>query len=417
MHLKFALFTSLLLILVAKSGQAAEPQLTGVDHLLNDKRLQELGEKIFFDENLSKPKGQSCATCHAPEAGWSGPDEKFNKETAVYEGALRGRFGNRKPTTAAYATQAPPLHLTEDGFVGGNFWDGRATGWLLSNPAADQALGPFLNPLEQNGPNAAYIVKQVCRGKYKSQYKKLSKDIWGEKNICNKKKTNKAFDIIGLAVAAFEHSPRVNAFSSKYDLYLQGKLKLSALEEQGRLLFEDKGKCSDCHPSKPEPDGSPPLFTDYTFDNLGIPKNPANPFYGMPRKFNPDGKKWIDPGLGEILKSMPQFAMLAKEHWGKHRVPTLRNVDLRPREDFIKAYGHNGFFKSLLDIVHFYNTRDSLPECSKINAPKSGKNCWPAPEVTENENTEELGDLKLSTDEEKAIVAFMKTLSDGYKAK
>ena len=216
-------------------------------------------------------------------------------------------------------------------------------------------------------------------------------------------------------MAAFEHSPRVNAFNSKYDLYLQGKVKLSPEEEQGRSLFEGKGKCSECHPSKPS-GGSPPLFTDFTYDNLGMPKNLDNPWYRMQRKFNPDGKKWIDPGLGGALKAMPQYAMLAKEHWGKHRVPTLRNVDLRPRPGFVKSYGHNGFFKSLPAIVHFYNTRDTLPACAKTKEAKPGENCWPAPEVTENVNTEELGDLKLTAEEEQAIVAFMKTLSDGYKA-
>ncbi|MFC1654564.1 hypothetical protein ACFL2F_02055 [Myxococcota bacterium] len=136
----------------------------------------------------------------------------------------------------------------------------------------------------------------------------------------------------------------------------------------------------------------------------------------MKRKFNPDGKKWIDPGLGGALKAMPQYSMLAKEHWGKHRVPTLRNVDLRPKPGFIKAYGHNGFFKSLAAVVHFYNTRDTLPGCAKTKGAKPGENCWPAPEVAENVNKEELGNLKLTAEEEQAIVAFMKTLSDGYKA-
>lgn len=406
----------LCLLVTAAAINAAEPLPPGANHLLTNAGLQQLGEKLFFDTNLSRPKGQSCATCHAPEVGWSGPDDKINRASGIYEGAVRGRFGNRKPTTAAYATLASPLHLTEEGFVGGNFWDGRATGWLLSNPAADQAQGPFLNPVEQNGPNAAYIVKAACRGKYGKLFKKLSSEIWDIENICEKKHTDTAYAVIALAVAAFEHSPRVNAFSSKYDLYLQGKVKLTSQEEQGRSLFEGKGKCAECHPSKPGPGGAPPLFTDFTFDNLGFPRNTDNPWYRMPRKFNPDGKKWIDPGLGEALKVMPQHSMLAREHRGKHRVPTLRNVDLRPEPGFVKAYGHNGFFKSLLAVVHFYNTRDTLGDCAKTTKPRPGVNCWPAPEVTDNLNKEELGDLKLTGEEEAAIVAFMKTLSDGYQA-
>jgi len=406
---------SLPVVILGIAAQASDPALPGAQHLLTNSELQKLGEKIFFDENLSRPKGQSCATCHAPEAGWSGPDHKFNQASGIYEGAVRGRFGNRKPTTAAYATFAPRLYHTKEGFVGGNFWDGRATGRLLSNPAADQAQGPFLNPVEQNGPNAGYIVKAACRGKYGNLFRRLSSEVWGIKNICGKKHTDTAYAIIALAVAAFEHSPRVNAFSSKYDLYLQGKAKLTPLEEQGRSLFEGKGKCSECHPSKPGIGGTPPLFTDFTYDNLGMPKNPDNPWYRMPRKFNPDGKKWVDRGLGGTLESFPQYAMLAKKHRGKHRVPTLRNVDLRPKPGFVKAYGHNGFFKSLLAVVHFYNTRDTLGDCAKTEKPRPGENCWPAPEVAANLNTEELGNLKLTEAEEKAIEAFMKTLSDGYE--
>jgi cytochrome c peroxidase len=416
MPLRFAVPVCLSLLLLAVPGRPEEADEPSAEHLLNNARLQALGEKLFFDQNLSRPKGQSCATCHAPEAGWSGPNHKFNRETGVYEGAVRGRFSNRKPTTAAYATLAPPLHLTGEGFVGGNFWDGRATGWKLSNPAADQAQGPFLNPVEQNGPNAAFIVKTACRGKYGPVFRQLSSEIWGIKNICQKKHADTAYAVIALAIAAFEHSPRINAFSSKYDLSLQGKLKLSTEEEQGRSLFEGKGKCAECHPSKPGPGGSPPLFTDYTYDNLGMPKNPDNPWYRMQKRFNPDGKKWVDPGLGGTLKSMPQHAMLAGQNMGKHRVPTLRNVDLRPRPDFVKAYGHNGYFKSLAAIVHFYNTRDTLPACAGAKEPQPGENCWPAPEVRDNMNKEELGDLKLTAEEERAIVTFMKTLSDGYQA-
>ena len=115
------------------------------------------------------------------------------------------------------------------------------------------------------------------------------------------------------------------------------------------------------------------------------------------------------------MKDLPQFAMYAKKNLGKHRVPTLRNVDLRPHASFVKAFGHNGYFKSLEAIVHFYNTRDILPVADQVNNPLPGVNCWPPAEVKENINTEELGDLKLTPEEEAAVVAFMRTLSDGYR--
>jgi len=100
----------------------------------------------------------------------------------------------------------------------------------------------------------------------------------------------------------------------------------------------------------------------------------------MPKPFNPDGPAWIDEGLGGYLKTVPRFATLAPANRGKHKVPTLRNVDLRPSADFVKAFGHNGYFKSLEAIVHFYNTRDALPRCDSLKEALPGKNCWPAPE-------------------------------------
>ena len=399
-----AISTTLLLAL----GPAAA---TDLDHLLDNKDLQQLGKLIYFDENLSSPAGQSCATCHAPEAGWTGPESKINKAGSVYPGAIETRFGNRKPPSAAYATVSPPFHTeTEDGevlFVGGNFWDGRATAWKLGNAAADQAQGPFLNPLEHNLADAKELVDTVCKSKYASTFKQTISKVWRIKDICSSDDIEMAYGIIGLAIAAFENSSEVNAFTSKYDYYLKGKAELTAGEKRGLKLFEEKGKCADCHPNKPGPNGEPPLFTDFTYDNLGIPKNPELPFYKTPAEFNPYGPNWIDPGLGGFLKSVPQYSMFAAANYGKHKVPTLRNVDLRKSEDFVKAYGHNGYFKSLEEITHFYNTRD-VKGAGWKGIP------WPGPEVVANLNKEELGNLKLTEDEEKDLVEFMKTLSDGY---
>jgi len=394
--------------------------VTSVDlsGLLLDKDLQTLGQKIFFDKNLSTPPGQACAVCHSPEVGWTGPDEELNKSGSVYTGAVHTRFGNRKPNASAYATLTPVFHAVRKGeevvFVGGDFWDGRATGWKLGNPAADQAQGPFLNPVEQNNASAKAVVEKICTSAYAAEFKRTAKRIWDIEDVCTSN-AEFAYGIVAIAIAAFEHSPMVNQFSSKYDLYLKEKAALTVEEKRGLELFEGKGRCSNCHTSRPGPNGEPPLFTDFTFDNLGFPKNPDNPWYTMPAELNPEGKEWVDTGLGGFLKDLPQYAMYAKKNLGKHRVPTLRNVDLRPRASFVKAFGHNGYFKSLDAIVHFYNTRDVLPAAHAVTNPTPGVNCWLPPEVTENINKEELGDLKLTPEEEAALVAFMKTLSDGYR--
>jgi cytochrome c peroxidase len=213
-----------------------------------------------------------------------------------------------------------------------------------------------------------------------------------------------AYDSIALSIAAYEDSPEVNAFSSKYDLAFAGAAKLSKEEQRGFALFRGKGQCHRCHISN----GQQALFTDNTFDNLGIPQNPENPAGVAP--------DFVDAGLGGFLKSAgyPEDVYLAE--WGKQKVPTLRNVDLRPNGDSVKAYGHNGYFKTLEGIVHFYNTRDVKPECpgAYTEAQALAADCWPAPEVAENVNRDELGDLGLTSEEEAAIVAFLKTLSDGY---
>ncbi|MGR9117161.1 MAG: cytochrome-c peroxidase [Gammaproteobacteria bacterium] len=359
--------------------------------------LEQLGKQLFFDQNLSTPPGQSCATCHGPETGFTGPNSEINAASAVYPGAVHVRFGNRKPPSVAYGGDSPVLYFNdiEEVWVGGMFWDGRATGWMLGDPLAEQALGPFLSTLEQNNPSAKQVILRVAQ----SDYVSLFEDVWGSDSF-DPNNVATTYERIGFSIAAYERSSEVNPFTSKYDYYLNGEATLTAQETLGLELFEGKAMCAACHISQLGPDGEPPLFTDFTYDNLGAPKNPLNPFYSAPRNINFDGDDWVDTGLGGFLKSIGYTEEEWIAQYGKYKVPTLRNVDKRPAPEFVKAYGHNGYFKSLEDVVHFYNTRD-VEE-------------WPDPEVAENVNTDELGNLGLSADEEAALVAFMKTLSDGY---
>ena len=359
--------------------------------------VQELGKMLFFDTNLSVPPGQACAACHAPAVGFTGPDSAINAGGSVYEGAVPGRFGNRKPPAAAYAS-GPILHYdsAEEVWVGGTFWDGRATGWTLGDPLAEQAQGPFLNPLEQNMASPA----DVCLVVQASTYAGLFEAVWGPGSLDCVSNVSLTYEKIGRSIAAYERSSEVSAFTSKYDYYLAGQANLSGQEKKGLQLFEGKGKCALCHISQPGAGGEAPMFTDFTYDNLGIPKNPLNPFYMMV-DFNPEGIDWIDYGLGAFLKSAGFDEMVWVTELGKVKVPTLRNVDRRPYPEFVKAFGHNGYFKSLEEITHFYNTRDVDPS-------------WPEPEVDMNVNSDELGNLGLTLDEEAAIVLFMTTLSDGY---
>jgi cytochrome c peroxidase len=198
---------------------------------------EQLGKSIFFDMNLSINNNQACAVCHDPDVGWTGTISEINAAGAVYEGSIPGRFGNRKPPSSAYATQSPIFHFQRQGgglFVGGNFWDGRATGEKLGNPAADQAQGPFLNPLEQALPDNACVVYKVCTS---PMYGELFQQVWGPEvcdimwpsdieSVCmmegsmvflsdeDRIKVETAYDDIALSIAAFEASPESNAFTS-----------------------------------------------------------------------------------------------------------------------------------------------------------------------------------------------------------
>lgn len=399
-----------LLLTASVSTVKAEPTLT-------DKEA--LGKLLFFDQNLSIHENQSCAACHGPTAGWTGPEKEFNAHGAVYEGSISGKFGARKPPSSAYATQSPIFRRDKKGqFIGGNFWDGRATGEILGNPAADQAqASPFTNPVEQALPNFQAVVEKVCG----ADYADLFKQVWGN-DICALANVEMAWDSIALSIADYEASSEVNAFTAKYDYALRGQAKLTKQEQRGFALFKGKGKCAACHLAS---DGGA-LFTDYTYDNLGIPKNPENPVY-YPQFGNQPN--FVDPGLSGFLATQPQYAQYAAANEGKFKVPTLRNVakgacEAEPNNPhcITKAYGHNGYFKTLKGIVHFYNTRDVLPRCPTSADPTKGyteaqalaARCWPAPEVAQNLNMAELGNLGLTAGEEAALVAFLGTLSDGY---
>lgn len=393
---------------------------------------EELGKSVFMDENLSINGNQSCASCHGGEAGWTGSISDINEFGSVYEGSIAGSFGDRKPPSAAYATQSPVFAFHRQGgdglFIGGNFWDGRATGETLGNPAADQAQGPFLNPAEQALPDYACVVYFVCTAAYPVALDDvypgacditwpgdvltqcMTPGAWVTLGDTDEALAAEAYDSIALSIADYEASSEVNAFTSKYDAYLAGLVKLSKQEKQGLNLFNGKAKCSRCHTSKAKQDQLP-LFTDYSFDNLGVPRNVYNPVYDS------RGLDWLDEGLGGFLETRPEYAGMAEEHYGAQKVPTLRNVDLRPDPGFVKAFAHNGYFKTLKGIVHFYNTRDVKPVCADpftTAADAMDIGCWPEPEYTESVNDDELGDLKLTDAQEDAIVAFLKTLSDGY---
>ena len=261
-----------------------------------------VGKAIFFDEALSLNRNQSCAACHLPEWGFTGPEPAVNAGGAVYEGSIPGRFGDRKPPSSAYATRSPVFHYdpVEELYFGGNFWDGRATGLRLGNAAAEEAQGPFLNPVEQALRDEACVVYRVRLASYADDYRSVFgtaiDDIPFSSDIETHCRTEGArlplpeavrdqvaieYDNIAYAITAYEDADEVNAFSSKYDAYPAGNATLTAQERLGLELFEGKALCSACHPSE----GTRALFTDFSYDNLGTPANPENPVYVQDKNF------------------------------------------------------------------------------------------------------------------------------------
>jgi cytochrome c peroxidase len=338
--------------------------------------LEAIGKALFFDPSLSEPAGQSCASCHDPQAGFADPD----REQPTSEGVRPGLFGARNTPTTAYAAFSPTFGFDADEqlYAGGQFWDGRAA------TLEEQAGQPLLNPLEMANRDQAMVVEKVRRSPHAEGLRAhFGSDVLED--------TERAYESITIALAAYERSTEMNPFSSRYDAFLAGTAELSPLEREGLELFEreDKGNCAACHPTRPADDGTPPLFTDFTYDNLGTPANPHNPFYRMAATHNPDGADYLDPGLG----ANPRVETASET--GKFKVPTLRNIE------YTAPYMHNGVFATLDEVVAFYNSRDTDDR-------------WGAPEIADNVNKDELGDLGLTEGEIAAIVAFMRTLSDGF---
>jgi len=409
-----------------------------------------LGKLLFYDRQLSVGRNEACAFCHMPEAGFAGPVSELNRTTAAYPGSVRTRFNGRIPQTHGYASFSPVLHYNalQGDLVGGAFWDMRATGLRLNSPLAEQAQGPPLDPNEMALIDAACVVYRASA----QPYRRMAEHLWGaqafairwpadSKETCDRPGpapkadplpvhlmpvdrgiAQATYDKIAEAIAAYEGSSEVNSFSSKYDYVMAGKAKFTADEDAGYQLFRSGAThCNECHR-----DGGPgeePLFTDFTASNLGLPPNHAMPYYqenqpdGSGYAANPLGASFLDAGVGGFLDGPGnpdrEWTPLAKSFVGKFKTPTLRNVDKRPRTDFVKAYMHNGYLKSLKEVVHFYNTRDSLPQCN-AGDPGEKVTCWPAPEHPETMNRRQLGDLRLTSQQEDRIVAFLKTLTDSY---
>jgi len=480
---------------VAEWRALPPPDLTGQPPTLQGSgydMVQTLGKLMNFDRNISPFKNQACASCHMPYAGFSGPIPSVNLTMIAYPGSFRYRAGKRTAQRYTYSPWFPVLQLNETQalFFGGNFWDSRATGYLLQNPDAEQAQHPPVDTQEHGFPDTACIVFRLSQ----AEYRPLFEQVWGRgsldirfppdtEKICatpggaavfgmdttpvklspvDRLLANRAYDNWGQSLDAFEKSKEVSPFTSKFDAFLAGSATLTADEMAGYALFRGKAACNTCHVDGRGStqtagtgfDGVPstttgtdtsraatvnPLFTCFGSANEGLPLNPRDAFYYQttPDFFgftpNPFGFAYRDLGMGTFLRSGFGSAPNPNSEWipfapatdGQFQVATARNVAMTPLgctteapgPFFQKEFFHNGYIKSLKQLVHFYNTRDLYAYPVTSGHCPSGTvekvTCWPMPEVKNNLDMT-TGNLAMTDQEENQVVAFLQILTDGF---
>jgi cytochrome c peroxidase len=392
--------------------------------------MARIGRDMFFDPRLSVSGTQSCASCHSPAHAYGPPDGR-----AVQPGGLEGRDeGRRAVPSLRYVDLTPPFSIGPDvagedapalrpvpspalpapsaarprklagsaaatvAMVprGGLFWDGRA-GTLQS-----QAMGPLFDRVEMANTDTAALA-----GRLRAAYGARLAELVGGEAVANPRLL--VYEAM-FAVAQFQvEDPSFHPYSSKYDAYLEGRARLTATEARGLAAFEDsaRGNCAGCHPDRPGPDGRPPLFTDFQYEALGVPRN---------RELR-GSRAAGDYDLGLCGPTRTDLAGQA-QYCGMFRTPSLRNVATR------RVFFHNGRYHRLQDVLAFYALRDTRPEA--VYPRGADGRVWrfddlPAAyrgnvDVADPPFGRRAGDASpLSERDRRDIIAFLRTLTDGYR--
>jgi len=382
-------------------AQPAGGPLSREDARQRAKALSALGRKLFSDPRLSRSGQVSCSSCHDPAFAYGPP----NARPVQPGGPEMQAFGMRAVPSLRYLQAVP--HFSEHFFdesggddsvdagpTGGLTWDGRV------DRGREQARIPLLSPLEMANAKVADVVASALGSDYALDLKRLAG---------RRASILRTFDTILDALQAWQEEPdQFYPYSSKYDAWLAGKARLSEQEERGRRLFIDpsKGDCARCHIAERGANGTPPQFTDYGLIALGVPRNPE-----VPANSNPD---WYDLGM-----CGPQRTDLQKRHeyCGRFRTPSLRNVATR------SSFFHNGVFHTLKEVVEFYARRDTHPDkwyprdrsgtLQKFNDlpdKYNGNIEMGTPFGGEEGSNPSLDDAAIDD-----VIAFLKTLTDGYR--
>ena len=391
--------------------------------------MAQLGREIFYDASLSSSGALSCASCHSPDHAYGPP----NDGPVMLGGATLSRPGARAVPSLTYLERHPNFSIgpdkgDDDNVVylaqmaalgqqaarttktaggsgasanivpqGGLFWDGRA------DTLQDQALFPLLDPNEMDGGSAEIVADKLRRAPYANRFVEL----FGAGVLKNQRLL---IAEAMFAVARYQvEEPSFHPYTSKYDYWLEGKARLSESELRGLQAFNDpdKANCAGCHTSAPTRDGLPPLFTDHQYEALGAPRNAE-----LANNRDPN---YFDLGVcGPHRTDMPEQT----QYCGMFLTPTLRNTAVR------HAFFHNGVFRSLEQVLDFYNFRDTNPE--KVfprGADGAVRKYDDLPQkyhanvdVTDPPFDRRPGDRPAMTEQDEAdIITFLKTLTDGYK--
>jgi cytochrome c peroxidase len=385
----------------ASSAAAASFYATPFEKHPDAAALTALGRVLFFETGLSASGRLACASCHDPAHAWGPPNA-----LAVQRGGADGTaFGVRAVPSLKYRQDTPPFdehHADTDGDdsidqgpTGGRGWDGRA------ESAHEQAALPLLSPFEMANADREAVVRRLAASPSADRFRAtFGAHVFD--------RPAHAWNGLLWALEVFQQSPAdFYPYESKYDAYLRGQATLDAAERRGLALFNDpaKGNCASCHPSGVKRSAFP-AFTDHGLIALGVPRNariPAN----------------ADPAYRDLGLCGPWRTDLQgrADFCGRFKTPTLRNVATRG------VFFHNGVFTRLEDVLDFYAERDLHP--ARFYARDARGRTVPyddlPPGDRSNVNTDPPFDRKpgdrpaLDRRERADIVAFLRTLTDGYR--
>ncbi|HEY0340945.1 MAG TPA: cytochrome c peroxidase [Steroidobacteraceae bacterium] len=301
----------------------------------------QVGQKMFFDKSLSGSGQLACSSCHDPDHAYA----PANDLAVQVGGKSMQQLGTRAVPSLRYKEYMPPYAdlldnpdgISAPGPGGGFTQDGRAA------TIAEQAKIPLLSANEMANKDGAEVIAKI----EKSDYAELFRQAFGADTFAD---PQVAFQKAGEALQAFlMEDYSFHPYSSKYDLYAANKIggELTAAERRGLAVFSNpgKGNCFACHYSGPGLNGSVAMFTDYSYEAIGVPRNRAIAANRDPKHY--------DLGICDRLDHPPARN---QQFCGMFKTPTLRNVATR------KVFFHNGQIKSLRAALEFYNTRDTSPE-------------------------------------------------------